>query len=139
METGCKRLRLSNPLGRNGIEVEVDARVDLGSPYLRIPLRLFEELGLNLMGLKSIVLPDGRKEEYAYAGPVALAVGNRSGFVSAIVVGDDVVLGTMAMAELDLVVDASTGEVVPNPQSPNVATSVVKTPGPADPQGVGPG
>lgn len=126
MEPICTRLQLSNPLGRSAVEVEVDARVDLGSPYLRIPLRLVEELGLNLMGIKSIALPDGHEEEYAYVGPVALTVGNRSGFVSAIVVGDEVVLGTMAMAELDLVVDASTGEVAPNPQSPDVATSVVK-------------
>lgn len=138
METVCKRLRLSNPLGRTAREVEVDARVNFGSLYLRIPLPLFEELGLKAMGIKSIALPDGRKEEYACAGPVALTVGNRSGFASAIVVGDEVVVGTMAMAELDLVVDASTGEVVPNPENPNVATSVVKTPSPADPQDVGP-
>jgi hypothetical protein len=32
----------------------------------------------------------------------------------------------MALAELDLVMDASTGKVMTNPQSPTVATSVVK-------------
>ena len=64
---------------------------------------------------------------------MALAVGSRSGFVGAVVMDNDVVLGTMAMAmamamaELDLVVDPLTGEAVPNPENPNVATSVVKT------------
>lgn len=50
---------------------------------------------------------------------MAITLGDRSGVAGAFDVGDEVVLGTMAMGELDLVVDATTGMVISSPANPS--------------------
>ena len=50
----------------------------------------------------------------------------RVGFVGALVMGDQPLLGAIAMEDMDLVVVPKTRQVVVNPESPNVASSVAK-------------
>ena len=51
---------------------------------------------------------------------------NRSGFVGALVIGDQVLLGAVPMEDLDLVVVPSRLTIDVNPDSPNIPTSIVK-------------
>ncbi len=51
---------------------------------------------------------------------------NRTGFVGALVLGDEVLLGAIPMEEMDLVVNPRDRSVDVNPASPNIATGVVK-------------
>jgi len=50
----------------------------------------------------------------------------RVGFVGALVLGNQVLLGAIPMEDMDLVVVLSTRRLAVNPSSPNIATSVVK-------------
>jgi hypothetical protein len=125
MKSTFTRVKISNPLGRLADAVEIVARVDSSFPHLRIPARLARKLGLNEVGSRSVPAL-GRGDVAGYAGPVELRVGNRSGYTGAVIQGDEVVLGAMAMTDMDLVVDPETGTVSPNPDNPNIASSVAK-------------
>jgi hypothetical protein len=57
---------------------------------------------------------------------VELRFKNRVGFVGALVLGDQVLLGAVPMEDMDLVVIPKTRTVDVNPLSPNIASSVVK-------------
>ncbi len=125
MKSTFTRVGISNPLDCTTDVIEVGARVDLSFPHLRIPEWLVRKLGLNEVGSRSL-LALGRGDVAGYAGPVELRVGNRSGYTGAVIQGDEVVLGAMAMTDMDLVVDPETGTVSPNPDNPNIASSVAK-------------
>ena len=47
---------------------------------------------------------DGSRATYPYVGPIVLKFKNRTGFVGALVLGDEVLLGAIPMEEMDLVV-----------------------------------
>ena len=50
----------------------------------------------------------------------------RVGFAGALVLGDEVLLGAIPMEDMDLVIVPKTITLDVNPESPNIATSVVK-------------
>ena len=52
---------------------------------------------------------------------------NRIGFSGALVMGDQPLLGAIPMEDMDLVVVPKTREVIVNPSSPNIASSIAKT------------
>ena len=56
-------------------------------------------------------------------GPLQLCFVNRTGFVGALVMGHQPLLGAIAMQDLDLVVVPRTRRVMVNPASPDVATA----------------
>jgi len=51
---------------------------------------------------------------------------NRTGFVGALVLGDEVLLGAIPMEEMDLVVNPRDRAVDVNPDSPNIASGICK-------------
>jgi hypothetical protein len=59
-------------------------------------------------------------------GPVRISFKNRTGFVGAIVIGEEVLLGAIPMEDLDVVVIPSTLTLDVNPYSPNIASSSAK-------------
>jgi len=58
-----------------------------------------------------------------YVGPLEVRFENRSCFVGALVMGDDVLLGAIPMEDLDVVVSPRDRAVVVNPASPNIPTT----------------
>ena len=106
--------------------VEVDARADSGAVHLCIPAHVQIQLGLEEIARKEVALADGGKKLVPYVGPVELRFKNRVGFVGALVLGDEVLLGAIPMEDMDLVVIPGTRTLDVNPANPNVATSVVK-------------
>ena len=57
---------------------------------------------------------------------VEVRFGNRRCFVGAMVMGDEALLGAIPMEDMDLVVRPMTREVMVNPSSPNIPSSLAK-------------
>ena len=106
--------------------VEIDALADTGSVHLCIPQHINIQLGLEEKDTKEVVLADGSRKVVPYVGPVELRYENRIGFAGALVMGDEPLLGVIPMEDMDLVVVPRTRQVIVNPLSPNVASSVAK-------------
>jgi hypothetical protein len=73
-----------------------------------------------------VKLADGSRKSYPYVGPIVLRFKNRTGFVGALVLGDEVLLGAIPMEEMDLIVNPRDRSVDVNPDSPNIAQGICK-------------
>lgn len=119
-------LVLSNPRLPDLEGVNVEALVDSGSTHLCIPEHIQLQLQLEPIDNKEVTLADGSKKLVAYVGPIELRFKNRVGFVGALVMGDQVLLGAIPMEDMDLVIIPSTRTIDINPNSPNFASSIAK-------------
>jgi clan AA aspartic protease len=120
------RIVLRNPRRPELAPVEVDALADSGSVHLCIPDHIRIQLELDEIDKKEATLADDSRKLVPYVGPIEIRFKNRVGFVGALVLGNQVLLGAIPMEDMDLVVIPITRTVDVNPNSPNVATSVVK-------------
>jgi len=84
------------------------------------------QLSLDEQDKKEVTLADGSKRLVPYVGPVELRFKNRVGYVGALVMGDQVLLGAIPMEDMDLVIIPKDRRVDVNPQSPNIACSIAK-------------
>jgi len=119
-------LQLSNPREPGLTPLEVAALADTGSVFLCIPEHVRLQLKLEVLEQREVKLADGSRATYPYVGPIVLRFKNRTGFVGALVLGDEVLLGAIPMEEMDLVVNPRDRSVDVNPESPNIATGIVK-------------
>lgn len=119
-------LTLINPRRPEIQPVAVDALVDTGSVHLVIPEHIRLQLQLNEQDKKEVTLADGSKRMVPYVGPLEVRFKNRVGFVGAIVMGDQTLLGAIPMEDMDLVVLPKERRVDVNPESPNIACSIAK-------------
>lgn len=116
------KIELRNPRRPDLPAVEIDALADTGSDLMCIPPRLQRQLGLEEAESRTIVLADGTRRSVPYVGPLQLRFANRTGFGGALVIGDQPLLGAIAMQDMDLVVIPRTRRVAVNPASPGAAT-----------------
>ena len=107
--------------------LEVESLVDSGSLHLCIPAHLQMQLKLEEIDHKEVTLADGAKKLVPYVGPVEIRFKNRIGFVGALVMGDQALVGAIPMEDMDLVVIPSKRVLDVNPDSPNVPSSIAKT------------
>jgi clan AA aspartic protease len=119
-------LTLINPRRPGLAPVEVQALVDTGSVHLVIPEHVRLQLQLEEQDKKEVTLADGSKRMVPYVGPLEVRFKNRVGFVGAIVMGDQTLLGAIPMEDMDLVVIPKERRVDVNPASPNIACSIAK-------------
>jgi clan AA aspartic protease len=119
------KLVLKNPRRPDVNPVEVDALADTGSLHLCIPVHVQIQLGLEEIEKKEVTLANDSRHLVPYVGPVELHFKNRTGFAGALVLGNQVLLGAIPMEDMDLVVVPKSRSVDVNPNSPNVATSIV--------------
>lgn len=120
------KIILKNPRDSKLESVEVLALVDSGAVHLCIPEHVRIQLKLEEIDKKEVTLANGKKELVSYVGPVEIHFKNRTGFAGALVMGDQVILGAIPMEDMDLVIIPSRLIVDVNPESPNIATSIVK-------------
>jgi clan AA aspartic protease len=120
------KLELSNPRKPELASIEVAALADTGSVFLCIPEHVRLQLELDVLEQREVKLADGSRATYPYVGPIVLRFKNRTGFVGALVIGDEVLLGAIPMEEMDLVVNPRDRSVDVNPESPNIATGICK-------------
>ena len=119
-------IMLRNPRLPELEPVEVDALADTGAVHLCIPLHIQIQLKLEEIDKKEVTLADGSQKLVPYVGPIELRYRNRVGFAGALVMGDQSLLGAIPMEDMDLVVVPKTREVILNPNSPNIASSIAK-------------
>ena len=120
------KIQLRNPRRMDLGTLEVEALADKGAVHVCIPAHVQLQLQLEAVDDKEVTLADGSRKLVPYVGPIELRYSNRVGFVGALVMGDQALLGAIAMEDMDLVVVPKTQQVAVNPDSPNVATSVAK-------------
>lgn len=119
-------LKLANPVKRELLPVEVKALADTGAMHLCIPQHIAIQLELTEQEQREVTLADGSKKLVSYVGPVEVHFVNRRCFVGAMILGDEVLLGAIPMEDLDLIVRPLSREVLINPASPNIPSSLAK-------------
>jgi len=117
---------LKNPRNAKIKPLEVEALVDSGSLHLCIPAHLQVQLKLEEIDQKEVTLADGAKKLVPYVGPLEIRFKNRVGFVGALVMGDQPLVGAIPMEDMDLVVIPGKRVLDVNPESPNVSSSIAK-------------
>ena len=119
-------IELSNPREPSLNKIVVRAMVDTGALTLCIPEHVRLQLNLEEAEKREITTAEGRKSIVPYVGPVMIRFQNRTAFVGALVLGDEVLLGAVPMEDMDLVVSPALRELVVNPESPNIPQAMVK-------------
>jgi len=121
------KISLKNPKNSNLEPIEVEALVDTGALHLCIPEHIAIQLELEELHKREVATADGARHVCPYVGPIEVRFENRACFAGALVLGDEVLLGAVPMEDLDILVSPSGQNVVVNPQSPNIPSSVAKT------------
>jgi clan AA aspartic protease len=106
--------------------VQTAALADSGAVFLRIPEHVRAQLELQAIDTKEVTFADGSRAVIPYVGPVEVRFKNRVGYVGAVVLGDEVVLGAIPMEDMDLVIIPRTRTPDVNPLHPNHAAGIVK-------------
>ena len=120
------KIILRNPRRPELSPVEIDALADTGAVHLFIPSHIQIQLELEEVDKKEVILANGSRKLVPYVGSIEIRFKNRIGFVGALVMGDQALIGAIPMEDMDLVVIPKTRTIAVNPESPNVATSIVK-------------
>lgn len=126
MEITYATLQLTNPIRPDLSPIETLALADTGALHLCIPEHIAIQLDLKEKEKREVTLADGSKHSVAYVGPVEVRFANRRCYVGAMVLGDEVLLGAIPMEDMDLIVRPLSREVLVNPQSPNIPSSLAK-------------
>ncbi len=119
-------IQLSNPRQPELKPIRTKALADTGALMLCIPRHMAVQLALDTESEREVGFADGPKEKVPYVGPVRVVFENRSCFVGALVLGDEVLLGAVPMEDLDLVVSPGRQAITVNPESPNIPHARVK-------------
>ena len=120
------KLSIANARNPDLAPIKVQALAATGALPLCIPQHVALQLQLETLEKREVTLADGSKHAAPYVGPIHLRFGNRSGFMGAMVLGDEVLLGAIPMEDLDLVVHPGSRTVSVNPLNPNMPASVAK-------------
>ena len=105
----------------------VRALVDTGAVNLCIPAHVALQLELEELERREVTTADGNSTLVLYVGPIQVRFENRSCFVGAFVLGQNVLLGSIPLEDMDLVLNPRLEKVTVNPDSPEhpVRTSCV--------------
>ena len=120
------RIQLSNALRPDLSPIEVEALVDSGASELCIPERVRQELGLEAYETRFAELADGSTQEVDVVEPVRIFFQNRRTTTTAIVIGNEVLLGAIPMQSMDVLIDPRREQLILPPDRPNFALSKVK-------------
>jgi len=95
-------LQLLNPSQPDATPLDVSALADSGAVHLCISEHVALQLQLRERERREVVLADGRHRSVPYVGPVEVRFANRRCFTGAMVLGDEVLLGAIPIAAMDL-------------------------------------
>jgi clan AA aspartic protease len=122
-------LDISNPREQGLSALKINALVDTGSRFMLIPEHVALQLKLEPSPNnphREVTLADGSSRLVPYVGPIYLKFQNRSCFTGALVMGDEPIIGLVAMGDMDLVVFTEEKRLAVNPDSPNIAMAYAK-------------
>jgi len=119
-------IKLKNPRLPDLKPVIVKAMVDTGALTLYIPKHIALQMSLETNAQREVTTADGKKQMVPYVGPIEVLFENRNCFVGALVLGDEVLLGSVPMEDMDLVISPAQRNLIVNPDSPNFPHALVK-------------
>lgn len=119
-------ITLRNPRDTNLNPMTVKALVDTGAIVMCIPQHVALQLRLEEIEKREVTTADGSKHLVSYVGPVQVGFEKRNSFGGALVLGDTVLLGAVALEDMDLVVNPARQKLTVNPDSPNIPSMIVK-------------
>ena len=119
-------IKLKNPRLPKLKPLIVKTMVDTGALMLCIPEHISVQLKLKKNSQREVTTADGRQQMVPYVGPLEVIFENRSCFVGALVLGDEVLLGSVPMEDMDLIISPAHRKLIVNPDSPNFPHALVK-------------
>ena len=126
MGTVYANIELSNLLRSDLTPVNIEALVDSGAINLCIPEIVQRELGLEIVRKRVVQMADGSLIECGVVEPVSVRFENRRTTTTALVIGDEVLLGAIPMQDMDVLIDPRNERLIVPPERPNFALSKVK-------------
>ncbi len=120
------KIILRNPKEKVLKEMEVNALVDTGALHLCIPEKIAIQLNLKELYKREVITADGKEHLCSYVGPVEVKFENRGCFTGALVLGNEILLGSVPMEDMDVLVSPAKRKLIVNPESPNIAVSIAK-------------
>jgi clan AA aspartic protease len=119
-----QHIRLANFSRDDLEEIDANALVDSGAAELCIPQHIANQLRLKQIEQREVRIASGERLLVPYVGGVRIEVFGRQTVTSAIVLGDQVLLGAIPMEAMDLLIDPRAQKLIPNPDSPNIPASL---------------
>ena len=119
----------NKPRGRRNIrKLRVKALVDSGSVFMTVPEHVALQLGYDVeeVGTREAVLADGSRKRVPMIGPLRVHFQDRYCDLSALVLGDEALLGAVPMEMMDLVIHPAGRTLSVNPDNPYVPTATTK-------------
>jgi clan AA aspartic protease len=104
------------------------ALVDSGSVFLTVPEHIAVQLGFDTseVGKREVVLADGSRKAVPMIGPLRVYFSDRYCDLSALVLGDEPLIGAVPMEMMDLVLNPASQTLSVNPASPFVPVALAK-------------
>ena len=119
-------VRLANDARADLEEINASALVDTGTLHLCIPEHVALQLQLSQRQPREVQTADGKSHLVPYVSPVRISLLGRECVTGALVFGNQVLLGSIPMEDMDLVIEPSRQKVTVNPASPNIPMSLAK-------------
>lgn len=116
-----ERIKLTNVF-QTAKCVEIDAVIDTGATMLVLPANLVRQLDLKKMREVSVKYANNKTEVKGIYGVVTIEIKGRAGEFNVLAEVEDAqpLVGQIILDQLDLIVDSSKREVLPNPRSPQL-------------------
>ena len=105
---------------------EADALVDTGAVRCVLPPHVAQALGLQTVGQRVAEYADGRLDVVDLTEPFTMRVLGREEMETAMVLGNEVILGQTALEKMDLIPDCANQRLIPNPAHPDQPVTKVK-------------
>lgn len=104
------------------------ALVDSGAVFMIIPEHVALQLGFDLteVSQREVVLADSSRKAVPMVGPLRVHFADRYCDLSALVFGDEPLLGAVPMEMMDLVLHPATQRLSVNPESPYLPVAMAK-------------
>lgn len=108
--------------------MNIRALVDSGSVFFTVPEHIAVQLGFDIdeVGTREVVLADGTRKAAPMIGPLRVYFADRYCDLSALVLGDEPLMGAVPMEMMDLVLNPVTQTLSVNPASPFVPVALAK-------------
>jgi clan AA aspartic protease len=112
----------------NKRRIETLALVDSGSVFFTVPAHIATQLGFDIaeVATREVVLADGSRKAVPMIGPVRVFFANRHCDLSALVLGDEPLLGAVPMEMMDVLLHPGTQSLVVNPDNPFIPVAITK-------------
>ena len=105
---------------------EADALIDTGAVSSVVPLNVMKQLGVLSIGSRIAEYADGRKDRVDLTEPIVFDIIGRETIESAMVLGDEVIIGQTVLEVIDMFVDCTNQKLIPNPAHPDQPVVKIK-------------